>query len=290
MATLSKLQSMLTRPRVELRRSAALTLGEVDNPLALQPLRTAYEMEAEPLAREFALISIGRQGGFEARDMLLGVLGSGDKASRPWCALALGLVARGMQDNEVRAAVRKASAQTKTSEERGAYWIAAGLLQDSEAVPGIIEGLQSTGDPRQRVYAATALGMIADQASVTTLRQRIHKEDSDTVRVAIALALATLGRSEDAPLMIETFRAFANPEMQTLAAGAMGFHGTPESLRCLLELAAADDGSALTTTAAIESIGLMLSRSTPYSLADASRQSNYTNFSDWVVNLFQKSL
>ena len=35
---------------------------------------------------------------------------------------------------------------------------------------------------------------------------------------------------------------------------------------------------------------MILSRSTPLTLADATRQSNYTLFSDWVEALFQNTL
>ena len=77
---------------VEVRRSAALTLGELDHEGALAPLLTAFELEREPLARGFLLTAIASQGGTKARDFLVRTLERGPSGTRPWCALALGLL------------------------------------------------------------------------------------------------------------------------------------------------------------------------------------------------------
>jgi hypothetical protein len=49
--TLSKLQTLLSGPRLDLRRSAALALGESKHALALPPLMTAFETESETLTK-----------------------------------------------------------------------------------------------------------------------------------------------------------------------------------------------------------------------------------------------
>ena len=51
---------------VDVRRSSALTLGEVRHEGVLAPLQTAFEMEREPLTRGFLLLAIARQGGPQA--------------------------------------------------------------------------------------------------------------------------------------------------------------------------------------------------------------------------------
>src|SRR5678815_11649 len=108
---------------MDVRRSAALAMGDVKNPLALAPLQTAFEMEAEPMTRAFTLISIGRQGGPEAREFLLDVLEHGERTMRPWCALALGILAHGNNDADVRSALRAKSAEVKSHDDLAAFWI-----------------------------------------------------------------------------------------------------------------------------------------------------------------------
>ncbi|MCY3001357.1 MAG: HEAT repeat domain-containing protein, partial [Planctomycetota bacterium] len=49
-ATLAELQHLASGARLELRRSAALTLGEFEHPLASAGLRTAQDLEKEPVA------------------------------------------------------------------------------------------------------------------------------------------------------------------------------------------------------------------------------------------------
>jgi HEAT repeat protein len=289
-ATLSKLQSFLSGPRMDLRRSAALAMGDVQNPLALAPLLTAFEMEAEPMTRAFTLISIGRQGGPEARAFLLEVLENGEHTMRPWCALALGILARGTEDAGVRSALRAKTADVNTHDDLAAFWIASGLLQDHEATPALVKGLTAAADPRHRMYAATALGLIGDEAALAALRSRLLTEDSDMVQVAIAQSLGFVGAAADAPALLETLNALRNPDLQAQVASAMGFHGTEAALRGLQQLAAAKDVPALTTSSAIDGLGMILSRSMPLTLAEASRQSNYTLFSDWVEDLFQNTL
>jgi HEAT repeat protein len=290
--TLSKLQTLLSGPRLDLRRSAALALGESKHALALPPLMTAFETESETLTKGFLLVSIGRQGGDKARDHLLRVLQSGETGTRKWAALGLGLWARRAPagDETVGKAIRDALAREKNRESVPAYWLASGLARDEGARTAIREGLWRAADPRTRMYAATALAMIGGEASARALRERLPEETSSLARVGIAQALGYLGLPEDAPRIAEVLVQLREPGLQGLAATALSFHAGVEDFRALNEIARGEEGSPVRRASAVEGLGMLLGGSPPLVLAEASRQSNYTVFTDWVKEMLQTTL
>lgn len=288
--TLSKLQHILSGARLDLRRSAALAMGGVRNPLALPPLMTAYELESEPLTKSFLLISIGQQGGDAAREFLLKTLERGDQGQRRWCALALGIAVRAQGDATVADAIRAAGARERSHEAQAAYWIAGGLARDAKAVPVIRDALYRATDPQQRMYAATALALIGGDVAITALRERRTIDGSALVQVAIAQALGYLGESSDAPALLDTLSHLRDPELQSLAAVALAFHGSSAALRGLSEVARMDSGSSVRRAAAIDGLGMLLGKQAPLELSEISRSSNFTLFSDFEDDLFQVTL
>jgi HEAT repeat protein len=288
--TLSKLQHLLSGARLDLKRSAALAIGGIADPMALPPLMTAYEMESEPLTKSFLLISIGKQGGESARAFLLKEIEHGDSMQRRWCALALGILSHASGDAAVADAIRAASAREKSHDAQAAYWIAAGLARDAKALLSVRTALTSAKDPRQRMYAATALALMGGDDALAILRERRAADESALVQVAIAQALGSLGRSSDAAGLIDTLAHLRDPDLEGLAAVAMAFHGSSEALRGLSELVRLESGSNARRAAAIDGLGMLLGKRAPLSLSEISRSSNFTLFADFESDLFQVSL
>jgi HEAT repeat protein len=289
-SVLSKLQDLLSGPRLELRRSAALSLGGAKTALALPALMTAFETEAEPMTRGFLLIAIGEQGGPKARDFLLKKLTKGDKGSRCWAALGLGIACRNEADEEVRGALRAATALEKNRDSLGAYWIASGLAQDEQATAAIHTALVDAANPRMRMYAATALALIGSNSAHAMLLEGLDAERSPMVRVTIGQALGYLGRPADAPAILEMMGEIRETSLQGLTAVAIGYHGSSEALIGLSEIARIDDGTSVRRAAAIDGLGMMLSRVDPLAFAEVSRGSNYTMSPDWMLDLYQVTL
>lgn len=289
-AVLSKLQHLLSGPNLELRRSTALALGGAKTSLALPALMTAFEMEAEPLTRGFLLIAIGEQGGSKAREFLLKHLAAGDKGLRCWSALALGIASRDTDDGQVREALRAATAVEKNRDALGAYWIASGMARDDQAMDAIKEALAQASNPRMRMYAATSLALIGTDAAHAALLERLSLEGSTAVRVMIGQALGYLGRPADAPAILEMMGGIREPDLQGLTAVAIGFHGSSEALRGLNELSRVNGGSSIRRAAAIDGLGMLLSREAPLAFGEVSRGSNYTVSPDWVLDLYQVAL
>ncbi len=257
---------------------------------ALPALQAAFATEAEPLTRGFILVSIGRQGGEKARDLLMHIAKDGDTGMRSWAALALGILARPTGDPEIARAIRDAAGHEKNHDTTAAYWIAAGLARDDLALPNVRDGLSKAADPRQRMYAATALALLGGDAAEEALRTRLEADDSSLVRASIAAALGYLGRREDAPALANAIQKLREPGLQGLTATALSFHGSIEAFLALSEFSRSTSGSSVRRAAAIEGLGMMLGDKEPLLFAEVSRQANYTVFPEWVKGLFQVTL
>lgn len=287
---LPTLQSLLVSARLDLRRSAALALGEVPNPLALAALMTASEIEAESLTRGFVLVSIGRRGGERAREFLLAELRKGPTTHRPWCALGLGLVARGSDAADVAGELRAAFARERYRQAEGAYCIAFGLARDPRAVPLLAGLVSKSGNAQTRAYAATALGLIDESAAHAALAAYVDVERQPQARVTAAFALASMGDAGDFERLRGVLEDMRDPELRTGAASALAFHGSLEALDVLERAANASREPSAARAAAIDGLGVMLAPDDPYRLGEAGRQSNHTRMPDWLRDVLALSL
>lgn len=280
-ATLAELQHLASGARLELRRSAALTLGEFEHPLASAGLRTAQDLEKEPVANAFLLVSLGRRGGEPARDHLIGALA--DSQRRPWAALGLGMLAHEHADADVATALLAANAKEPSAETRTALWLALGLTRDPRATSVLIDALQHAAEPRARMYAAQALAIHGSDEGRRALSARLAIERSPLARSQIALALGVLGAREDLESIVATLDSVSEPVLQGQVATAIAFHGSGEAVTKLASLVASDKLDVAARAAAIEGLGMMLSRAPALSLGRTSRSANFTLFPDWLV-------
>jgi hypothetical protein len=142
---ISALQHLASGSQLELRRSAALALGEIEHPLVPAALMTAHDLEKEPLTRGFLAISLGRCGGAKVRTYLMDTLEHGNGPDRPWAALALGILAHERGDAEAARAIRWGLRHESRTPDRGAYWLALGLTRDGESLPILQDALARFG-------------------------------------------------------------------------------------------------------------------------------------------------
>ncbi len=281
-AQISRVMHHLTGNDLQLRRSAALALGDLAHPMILPRLATAAEVEAEPLVRGFLCLSIGEQGTPEARDFLEQMLKDGPRQNRPWAALGLGILARQSDDAAARAIIRKALDREANHDLHGAYILASGIARDTDAVGDLRERLVEAAHPHQRMFAALALAMIEDAGSRQLLRERVTVEPWPFARVAIAQALGYLGEAQDAPAILNTLSEMRNPGLQSLAAVAVGFHGSTEAVEGLIAMLEDPDTLTLPRASAVDSLGLILDEQPGMMLAEVSSDSNFTVFPNWV--------
>ncbi len=285
--TLAKLQTILSGPRLDLRRSAAFALGATHDASVQPALMTAWELESESLTRGLVLIAIGRLGGAKAHAFLSKVLAEGESGQRRWAALALGVLARETRDPETTKLLRDALEREKNPAGRAAFWLACGLVRDESSIDRFANELATAADPRQRMYAATSLALVGGPRCAAILRERLPAESNAMARVGIAQGLGVLGEYQDARAMRGALDRLAEPALQGISATALAFHGSLDALKQLSELARGDTGPRMRRAASIEGLGLMLTRARPLALADLSRRMNYTVMPDWAQGLFQ---
>jgi HEAT repeat protein len=287
---LARLQTVLVGPRLDLRRSAAMALGESASDGALASLCAAYEQESESLTRGFILTAIGRHGGDRAREFLLHALSANPKSIHSWSALALGILGRKSADPVLSKALREAAEKESNPQNRSAYWLAAGLIGDQESLPMLVKALGEASDPRNRMYAATALALLGGDEAHRALRERLTLDTSPLVRASIAQSLGCLGRGEDVEALSETLESLNEPELQAMAATALGFHASYDALRALNTIVGRKEGASVRRAAAFEGIGMALGRCAPLALMDVARDSNYTVFNEWGSGLYRSTL
>ena len=288
-AVLARLQDVLSGRDLELRRSTALALARSPQALALPALMTAYELESEPLARGFALLSIGRHGGIEARDLLLEEFVHGPSVIEPWAALALGIHARDSGDPAIPRVLLEAAPRVRNEDSRPAVLLALGLAREPAAIPLARATLEKSTSARERGYAASTLALLGGAGNREFLRARLAVERSGFVRATIAQALSTLGDQRDAPALFEVLSGLADPGLQAVTAASIGLLGVAGALPGLEELARAES-SGLVRATAVDALGVLLERDEPLVLPEASRDANYALYEDWMFDLFQLAL
>jgi HEAT repeat protein len=282
-ADLPPLTHALSGNDLQVRRSAALAMGGFQHPLVLPRLQTAFELEKEPMTRGFILIAIGEQGGETARDFLVNVMSEGASTARPWAALALGILARGSDDEVARAAILTGMDAESDHSARGAYMLASGIARDRSAGQALSTHVAESKDPRQRMFAALALAMSTAPEAHGALRTQLEIESSPLPRVALAQALGLIGLPDDSSVLVQTLRDISVPDLQELVAVALGFHGTEGSVEGLMEIVRDDDTGATARGAALDALGLMLDSSPGLQLVDASSSANFDVFPGWLV-------
>jgi HEAT repeat protein len=285
-ATLGALQHLASGSRLELRRAAALALGEFDHPLVVAGLMTAHDLEKEPVASSFQLLSLGRRGGEKAREHLIEVLRGKDSIERPWAALALGMLARRDRDAAAAAALLEALPSVKNADDRPAYWLALGLSRAPQALDVLRTAVGEAADPRARMYAAQALALLGGDAARDALLGRLESERSPLVRSQLALALGVLGEADDLDEIVATLDAVTEPALQGQVAAAIAFHGSSAALAQLGSLLASEDLEPAARAAALDGLGMMLSRGPALSLNDSSRSANYPLFPNWLREVY----
>jgi HEAT repeat protein len=273
---LAVLLHALSGRQLDERRSAALALGEFSSDLALQPLMTAAETEAEPLARAFALLSIGRRGGPEASAFLRSYIEEGPKPSRAWCALALGMAARqDAADSESRKALRAALAREKNREAKGAYFLALGIAKDMPSLALLEDALVNGSSYEIRSAAAMGLGVLEDEKATDVLRSRLAADSCEYTRAAIAEAIGFVGDHTDCTRLAESFQSMKIAENQSQAAMALGLHGQRRSVEELIAAVKDTDRPALERAAAMDALQVVLGKSPSLTVSALLRQSNF---------------
>jgi HEAT repeat protein len=285
-ATLRALQDALGDRQLEVRRSAALALGHVPEPLALQALETACDLEAEQSTRGLIYLSIGRRGGQEAGRYLREALEQESSGLRPHVVLALGIQAGLDSDADSCKRLREIQAKGRGADLTQAAALALGLARDPDGVKPLTALLKESGSEQERYFAALGLGLIGGPEATLVLRAALPKESSEMAKSALAQALALQGESADAGLLLNSLKESKAVEARVQYAAALGMHGTLAAIAGLLEMAESGDLPAPAHAGALEALGVLLEDGKRYCVGDLARSINPRAMPDWQGTLW----
>jgi HEAT repeat protein len=221
----------------------------------------------EEQSRRFAAISLAQSasrpgqgqdawaGLREVTAVLSNQMLHGPTGVRPWGALALGVLGRGlsdrgqMLDSTINADLLASCEKEKDPASVGAYCLALGLRAHAPAIPVLLHHLQEgfKGSDDARGEAAIALGLIDDASSIAPIQAVIEESRyrPELLKQA-AVALGLLGDRQIVTKLVEMLasaKGFASQAALASALGAIGDSTSIDPLLALLRDAAATDAA-----------------------------------------------
>jgi len=233
------------------QQSAAIALGELVEAgtgaaadASLLALRQYSERGQDRMARNFALIALGRIGGEANRQWLLqAYLRTNRSHERAWLALALGLVGAqaadaNQHDVQVAQLLLDELERQSNQEVRCALAVAVGLCRYEDAAPRLQALLRShEGNERLAGYLATGMGLLGDQSSVAMLTTVLERSlRRPFLLQQCAIALGRLGDRGAALLLVRMMQEHDSVAVLAALAGGLGRIGDRRAIEPLCEL------------------------------------------------------
>jgi hypothetical protein len=254
----------LSKEKDEVKQSCIIALGQIgdcdgdDLDVKIRAgLMAVKEDLADQMSRNFALVALaqaaGRPGtgkgnpleGFNdkkasPRVFLLNELSKSKGNTKPWAALALGVMERSLSDykfpadSDVKATLRLALKDAKQPLEIGAYAIACGIVKDADAKEALREKL-NVGEDEARGYAAVGLGLIEDLTAVDPIQEIIKKSKyKPALLKSAAIGLGLLGDKKICDDLIAMLNEASGLSSQAAISSALGFIGDARSVEPLI--------------------------------------------------------
>ncbi len=291
-AILPRLAELLADRQIpdELARSLAIALGSLALPEEVESvdaLLTTAKQHHDSTTRHFATLALGRL--FErcgapddvaraqrqkTQEWLISELRDPDRrTSRPFAALALGLIGRGdrlSSPDGRRSALTQLSAsrllETLDLERdpslRGAVAIALGLLDPPDAGARLRVELDVADHPVLKGHLATAVALLAERGAIPTLRTFLQDRSLlPAVRIDVARALGMLeDRTFETQLLELLARADDLPQAAAFAK-ALGLLGGRDAVEALVKLAEQRELPEFRRAFAVVALGLLAEKS-----------------------------
>ncbi len=276
---LRAIDSKAREPR-EVVQSVVLALGELgdadDDPLDARirrALRAVPEDLSDRLARNASLVALARIATRPGREPLpsaatttierhlLQHLARGRTDARAWAGLALGVLGRGLEREQVnvsadtRNALRAAFATASSPTDEAAYALALGLCRDHTSVDALIENLGGS-DPFLRGRSAVALGLAGDTRAIEPLRELLRESTSrPELLLAASEALALLADKSVVPELTAMLARAGAMASRATAAGCLGRVGDARAVEPLLKTATRANQTDAARAAALAGLG-----------------------------------
>lgn len=272
-------------------QSAALALGMLGVPSELhaedaaieKALQGCFDKGVDRLARNFAVMAMGRIGGAAHRKWLLETYNRANKTTeRPWLALALGLIAaRSAANDDVDETFARMLIEdlpdAQKPDVQGAMAVALGLTRHAAAVPTMKRLLRdSEHDETLAGYACVGLAMLGDRSVVPTLSEVLERSKRRPfLLLQAAVGLGCLGDREANNRLLAMMKESESVAVLAALANAIGEIGDRRAIDPLIEMTKDDELTKLARAFVAAALGGIGDRSPlPWNMP-LSRDSNY---------------
>jgi HEAT repeat protein len=251
------IESLAKASKRQVQQSCVIALGllgdtdpdGIDNAIRAALIQTKDKI-SDTQTRNFAAVALAQSGsrmGTEAPDLAISQvskhfmvqLSRGKNAIRPWTAIAIGILGKGLGDAapvELREALDM-KLRAENSPLVAAYAIGSGILGNVEFTEPLLEKLERIADDEARGYICVALGMIGATEAIVPIND-IIKDSSyrpQLLRQA-AIALGLLGDKNIVDELVDTLEATNSLATQAALSSALGFIGDKRSIAPLVDL------------------------------------------------------
>jgi HEAT repeat protein len=281
-------------------RSSALALGMLALPPSEHPddatvakaLQAYFDKGVDRLARNFAVMAMGRIGGPDHRAWLLGAYTRANKnTERPWLALSLGLIAaNGAAKGDVDATFARIAlddlAESSRAESRAALALAVGLTRHAPAVP-VLQRLLREGEHEEFTagYYCVALAMLGDRSSAPTLSAILERSKRRPfLLLQAAVGLGCLGDREANDRLLAMMKESESLAVLAALADAIGQIGDRRAIDPLVAMTKDEELTKLARAFVAAALGSIGERTPmPWNMP-LSRDCNYAAAVDTLTN------
>ncbi|MCB9886309.1 MAG: hypothetical protein H6838_12515 [Planctomycetes bacterium] len=255
------------------QQSCALALGQLARPgdderaddadrEAVKALREASASHRDAQTRYFSLLALGQIGGADNRTFLLQTFDRARKTQeKPWCGIALGLLARAANahgaDGEISARLRQEYENAKEPGLTGALAVALGLSRALDAAPVLRRRLLDDEHQEDVAgYACIGLSLMKDRSALAQLRSVVGRSTRRPVLLTQATtALGNMGDQRIAEDLHEMLDGEVNLARFAAVAGALSRIGDRRSVDRLITALFDDERPTLARAFAAVALG-----------------------------------
>jgi HEAT repeat protein len=171
----------------------------IERDAAVNALARRVREDSDVMVRNFALLSLGRLGGAEAREVLGETLaGARIQSQKAFASLAIGLEGDADLATELRKILERGRLDPAT---RGAAAIALGLAGEAKSARVMMKLLRSSGDVTAIEGSVLGLGLLGYSKATTRLLELAKAKSRPELKREVGLALGLLAEDSALPVL-----------------------------------------------------------------------------------------
>jgi len=291
-AALPALLSVLKDDEADVRRAAALAIGEVAPPAdpdSVRALQRVMDKDRDRATRAMAAVALGLLGGDEAVSTLKKSYSRDDAMLRPYAAVALGVIARRSGRPTIVTPLLRDLKRGTRQELLGATCVAVGLAGLDDAKPLLRAIVSEGGNPQVVAQAAVSLGLIGDRGEGRALLRTLLAEAHDPMlRGEVALALGMMGDVGTLAALGTMVKEGRTEHERISGCVGLGRIGGPESASVLIGVLADKKRSRLERHMAGNALGMLLDTSEGRRVGRVPASLNWYALTPTVIDILQE--